>query len=289
MAAAVVALAGILIGVTAASRVGIQPETGEDTLALAIFVNRLDLTTEQMQLARDRITDVLAAVDEIDEQRNAFVNEMIEFNGTQEELDERLLAFRERMGVAVPSLQETIRGAVEELKDTLTIRQGEVIARFLHEIGIVRDRRTSGQSMPRGRGELLGVLREHGEGGLGVVLQAIRDRIAGAVHEGVRPMQERERPCFFDPDRMRERMMDRPFAELPNEMDPIEADPLEVGDRIAEAIRERIRDASQDIRPAPFEMRRGRGHGAGLPEPVVDLLRQLRDILDTKLALRTSG
>ena len=218
IAAVVVLLVGTLVGVTATSTMSVQTERNESTLALAIFVNRLELSPEQMRTVRDHLTDVLAAVDAIEQRRASFEDEMIRFRGSSEELDERLLAFREETAAAHDALQETLRSAVDDLKDTLTIRQGEIIARFVHEL-------RSRQAVPAvGFGPLSversaspgRVIVSREENGLLALLRGIRGRITALVHEDGEACDELEMPrWFFDPDRMSERMRDRMGSEGP--------------------------------------------------------------------------
>jgi hypothetical protein len=104
------------------------------------------------------------------------------------------------------------------------------------------------------------------------------------VHEDGEAYDELEMPRFFDPDHMSERMRDRMGAEGPQ---ATELDELST-EAIAEGIREHVREALRGLPLEPLGVQRSQGFGTGLPESVVDLLRQLRSILDEKLSLGAS-
>ncbi|UCF10514.1 MAG: hypothetical protein JSW65_02230 [Candidatus Bipolaricaulota bacterium] len=251
---ALVLLAGVLVGATASSAVSVRSEGSDATLPLAILVNRLQLTPEQMRVVRDRLADVLTQVDAMDRKRAAFEDEMIRFDGTREELEERLTTFHEETAADHEALRETVRTAVEELKDTLTIRQGEIIAGFVREVslgqfGAAPDQRMR-SAVPR---DPIFVARRGGDDPVDMAdfLRGIRNRIADAREGG---------------DRITD---DSAMAEL--------------RERI-EALRGRLRVTLREM-PAMRRMEGQHLGGGDLPERVVDLLRQLLNILDQKLSL----
>ena len=131
----------IILGVLAALPASAQVEAIQDedgcNLGLLITINRLELTTDQMQQIRDILVGVLDEANTLKESRDAFEQEMLRFNGTGEELDVLVEAFREEQAAQASALQEKARGALEDLKEILTLKQGETLGGvFDHLLGI---------------------------------------------------------------------------------------------------------------------------------------------------------
>jgi len=62
---------------------------------------------------------------------------MLRFNGTGEELDVLVEAFHEEQSAQASALKEEAQGALEDLKEVLTLKQGETIGSvFDHFLGI---------------------------------------------------------------------------------------------------------------------------------------------------------
>jgi hypothetical protein len=101
-------------------------EAGVD-LPMVLLVNRLELSRQQMETLRLTIDGLLNQVAVLDQKRALFEQEMIAFSGTAKELDVRLAAFRAETKTARTVLGQEMAAAVATLKDTLTMKQGEVL------------------------------------------------------------------------------------------------------------------------------------------------------------------
>ena len=128
---------GLLAIVPASAQLDTTQDTDASNLGLLITINRLELTTDQMQQIRDILAGVLDEANALKESRNAFEQEMLRFNGTGEELDVLVEAFREEQSTQASTLQEKAQGALEDLKEILTLKQGETLgSAFDHLLGI---------------------------------------------------------------------------------------------------------------------------------------------------------
>ena len=128
----VLAVLGALAAIPASTQVlQASSQTANDraggNLPLVVLVNRLELSRAQMETLRTTISELLAQRDVLDQKRAAFEQQMIAFNGTAEELDARLATFNAEMKAARAALQEHVSAAVNTLKETLTMKQGEIL------------------------------------------------------------------------------------------------------------------------------------------------------------------
>jgi hypothetical protein len=134
--ALVLAVLGALAAIPASTQVlQASSQTAGDraggNLPLILLVNRLELSRAQMETLRTTVSGLLAQRDVLDQKRAAFEQEMIAFNGTAEELDARLATFNAEMKTARATFQGQVSGAVDTLKETLTMKQGEILMNAL--------------------------------------------------------------------------------------------------------------------------------------------------------------
>ena len=131
-----VAILGLLAALPASAQVeAIQDEDGSN-LGLLIMINRLELTPTQMQQVHDVLAGVLNEANALKKSRESFEQEMIRFNGTQEDLDALLETFREEQSSQATALHDSSEKALDELKSILTFKQGETLGNMLsHLIG----------------------------------------------------------------------------------------------------------------------------------------------------------
>ena len=128
----------VVLGLLAIVPASAQSGTTQDPsdLGLLITINRLELTTDQMQQIRDILAGVLDEANTLKESRSAFEQEMLRFNGTGEELDVLVEAFREGQVSQASTFQEKAQGALDDLKEVLTLKQGEILGgAFDHLLG----------------------------------------------------------------------------------------------------------------------------------------------------------
>jgi len=127
-------LIGLLAAIPASTQVVSADKVAVDdgtNLRMVVLVNRLDLTKEQMQTIHDALAGVLVEIDALDSRRAEFYDEMLRFNGTADELDQALSAFRDEMSAAGEGLRSDMREAIDEIAGTLTMKQGEILRRAI--------------------------------------------------------------------------------------------------------------------------------------------------------------
>jgi hypothetical protein len=123
-----VLIIGAMAAIPASTQV-LQGATADDgvNLPMVILVNRLELTTDQMQVLKDTIDGLLAERSQMDQALADFEQEMIAFSGTADELDARLQEFQGERRQAVAAFQDNVAGAIDEIKATLSMKQGEIL------------------------------------------------------------------------------------------------------------------------------------------------------------------
>ena len=127
-------LIGLLAAIPASTQVlsgGKADAKDEANLRMIVLINRLELTREQMETIHDALAGLLTEIDGLDSERAQFYDEMLRFNGTADELDQALSAFRDRMSVAGEGLRDRLQAAIDEMAETLTMKQGEILRRAI--------------------------------------------------------------------------------------------------------------------------------------------------------------
>jgi len=145
-------LVAVIMGLCAALPASAQVEGyaggSEANLALLILINRLELTTSQMQQIHDILVGILNEASAISGKREAFAQEMLRFDGSAEKLDARLETFRTQIEGNLSALRENAQNAADELTTILTAKQGDILRSSLR--GLVARR----LSEPGGEGNL---------------------------------------------------------------------------------------------------------------------------------------
>ncbi len=123
---------GLLAAVPALAQTATQPSAtpatgGPAYLRLLVTINQLGLSQTQMREIHDILAGILTKVKAIRSDRDAFAQEMLKFNGTQDELDALLFAFQEKMNRVATALEGAVTQAVKEISGILTIEQGQII------------------------------------------------------------------------------------------------------------------------------------------------------------------
>jgi len=132
-----VVILGLLAIVPASAQLDTTQDIDTGNLGLLITINRLELTTDQMQQIRDILVGILDEANALKESSDPFEQQMLHFNGTGEELDVLVEAFREEQSTQASALQEKAQGALKDLKEILTLKQGETLgSAFDHLLGI---------------------------------------------------------------------------------------------------------------------------------------------------------
>ena len=142
----VVVIMGLCAALPASAQVEVEgyAEGSEANLALLILINRLELTTSQMQQIHDILVGILNEASAISGKREAFAQEMLRFDGSAEKLDARLETFRTQIEGNLGAMRENAQNAADELTTILTAKQGDIlrsslrglVARRLSEPGV---------------------------------------------------------------------------------------------------------------------------------------------------------
>jgi hypothetical protein len=169
----------------------------------------MELTPTQMQEIRDILAGVLSEADMLKADRDAFTQEMLEFNGSADELDALLATFREQVKGTATALRERAHGVLDEIKGILTIKQGEILRESLMPMrGEAFSTRMQGrtphqQDMRSGmRGPSEGVNPQP----RGELLPRLENRFEG---EAQNPMTSWMREFLADHPELREKVMER--------------------------------------------------------------------------------
>jgi hypothetical protein len=107
---------------------------GESDLPMLILVNRLELSEEQMNALNDILSDLVDEREEMAGLTAEFEGTMIEFSGTEEELDALLVTFREEQQALAEALGESIEVSLDKVRDLLSINQGLVLQEELPQL-----------------------------------------------------------------------------------------------------------------------------------------------------------
>jgi len=100
---------------------------GANELAIAITINKLDLTPTQMQQVHDILAGVLAEANGLKEKKDAFTQDMINFTGSSSDLETALTNFKSQMKDQTEAFHTNVKQALDQLKGILTIEQGEIL------------------------------------------------------------------------------------------------------------------------------------------------------------------
>jgi len=127
----------LLLGVLAAIPASAQSSSGmletaqENHLPMLILVNKMELTVEQMEQIHGILNDLLEEQEANELRREELEQDMIAFNKPAEELDEILEIYRAETMERVELAREQAAEAVDQIKEILTFKQGEILAELL--------------------------------------------------------------------------------------------------------------------------------------------------------------
>ena len=136
---------GLLLAIPASTQTWTKSASAEEavsSLPFLVLVNRLELTTDQMEEMRNILMGIQANQDIQYERIAALEEEMIAFKGSAEELDERLEDFRTESQVQDELARENVAEAMDRLSEILSFKQGEILQGILPRL--VGSRQASG-------------------------------------------------------------------------------------------------------------------------------------------------
>jgi len=102
-----------------------DPNTvGAADIPMLVLIDRLQLSRDQMQKVHDILTQLLDEATAFQTKNQALANDLVTFNGTEEELNQKLSSFKSDLGTP-------LRDAIKQLGDVLTYRQGKLLQQTL--------------------------------------------------------------------------------------------------------------------------------------------------------------
>lgn len=205
------------------------------SLRLLITINRMELTQSQMRQVHDILAGLLDEATALEADREAFAQEMLLFNGSGEELEAMIEAYKDQMRDKAASLQESAQGALDEIKGILTVKQGEILRESfmpMHDrmwvgkadlTGMRDRRRTQGEQLtPQDRGRMGQQFRTQFEGeASGPIADRIREFID--MHPEMREQIQRGAQFGVDHPLSAQRLADKRLATLQQIVDILEA------------------------------------------------------------------
>ncbi len=117
--------AGVFVAIPATAKTAV--EAGFDELGIAVTLNKLELTDSQMQQVYDILVGIASEANALQESRQAFTEEMVQFTGDSDELEAALSGFRSKTKAQAEKVREAVQRGLDDLKGILTIEQGEIL------------------------------------------------------------------------------------------------------------------------------------------------------------------
>lgn len=100
-------------------------------IKILTLINLAGLSKPQMVTLRDMISELRASQEEIMRQELSLREFLLDFQGSPEQFKEAFAPFEEKLKEAQYAFAEKLKGSVEQIKETLTIKQGETLRDFL--------------------------------------------------------------------------------------------------------------------------------------------------------------
>jgi hypothetical protein len=128
---AVLLAVGLLAGIPSSAQLLPGESDEEGSLGMLVLINQMDLSIDQMETLHRILTEMLTARAEVQGSSDAFRQSMISFDGTPEELEALLQAFRQEQRVLLAGIGTVWAASLHEIGDLLTVNQGLVLAAAL--------------------------------------------------------------------------------------------------------------------------------------------------------------
>ena len=98
-----------------------------EEIQLLILIDRMNLTTDQMQTLHDALKGVTDEASGLKDLYSSFRQDLIGFHGDEAQLDALIEGYRSKLHDAMEKIREQMKTAFDSLKDSLTIEQGELL------------------------------------------------------------------------------------------------------------------------------------------------------------------
>jgi predicted metal-dependent hydrolase len=115
------------------SKERIQPERLQEEIALLKLINEMGLSSEQLKTLQQMISELLANRQAVVQAQMDLRDFLLEYQGLPDGLAEALKPYEEKVEGARQAFREALQSSVNQLKDLLTLRQGEVLREFLRK------------------------------------------------------------------------------------------------------------------------------------------------------------
>ncbi len=126
-------------------------------IGLLILIDRMNLSVDQMQTLHDALASVVDQASGLKDLAASFRQDLINFQGNEDMLDALIQGYQTKLRDAMESIREQAQEALDSLKDSLTIRQGELLRAALMPKapgtmmpGMMMDRQMESNSSPWG-------------------------------------------------------------------------------------------------------------------------------------------
>lgn len=141
---AMVLAVGLLTGIPSSAQLLPGATDTGVTLGMIVLINQMGLSIDQMRTLHEILTEMLTARDELQSSSDAFREIMITFDGTPDELEALLAAFRQEQRVLLAEVGTAWAASLHKVGDLLTLNQGRVLAEALPTPRSTLARRTLG-------------------------------------------------------------------------------------------------------------------------------------------------
>ncbi|HIC95303.1 TPA: hypothetical protein EYP12_01590 [Candidatus Bipolaricaulota bacterium] len=108
-----------------------KPVELQKEIELLTLINLLELTEEQIEGIQKVTADLLASKGEIEKAQVELRNFLLKFQGSAKELEEAIAPLKQKLLEAQNAFEEGMDTALDQIKDILTIKQGEILTNFL--------------------------------------------------------------------------------------------------------------------------------------------------------------
>ncbi len=108
-----------------------KPLTQLQDIRMLVLVDRMNLSADQMKTLHTALTDVLNQAASLQTLATQFRQDLINFNGTNDQLNTLIEGYRTKLHDAMTALHDQAKTALDSVKSSLTIEQGELLREAL--------------------------------------------------------------------------------------------------------------------------------------------------------------
>ena len=110
-------------------------------IAMLRAINDMDLSADQLETLHAVVSDLRSERDQVIEAQRSLRGFLVQFEGTRDEYRQAVQAYDDELAQARSEFQQALQGAIDTVKGTLTIQQGQILRQHLaRSLGAVSDR-----------------------------------------------------------------------------------------------------------------------------------------------------